>query len=109
ASRRKTNARKSSPTSRPCTEDGHGDRRSGERHALQRDSMHQTTFAVIVVDGEVPGRAIVPEGDRTLAPLEAGVELRLRGVGIEIAEQGPAFIFGPALETRREGRIHVER
>src|SRR5690242_14467691 len=71
--------------------------------------MHQAAFAMIVVDGKVPGRAIVPEGDRALAPLEAGVELRLCGVGIEIIEQGPAFVFGPAFEMCREGRVHIER
>src|ERR1700682_2146636 len=46
-------------------------RRSVERCALDRDAVQQTPLAVIIIEREVPGRAVVPQRQRALAPAEA--------------------------------------
>ena len=43
-----------------------------QRHAFERDPVHQAPLAVVVVQGVVPGRAVVPERDRAFFPMEAG-------------------------------------
>ena len=78
-----------------------------QQPALHRDPMHQTARAMIIVDRIVPGRPIVPEGDRAFAPLEARLEFRPCGMLVERRE-GRAFLRGPALEMGRESRIDVE-
>ena len=45
-----------------------------ERHAVQRDAVHQPPLAVVVVDREMPGGPVVPERDRAFAPDKPGLE-----------------------------------
>src|ERR1044072_1097752 len=80
-----------------------------ERHTLDRDAMHQAALALVVVQGVVPGRAIVPEGDRALGPGEAGLELRPRRMGVEEVEQRLALPRGPSFEMGGEVAVDVER
>ena len=40
-------------------------------HALHRDPVHQPAVVGIVVEGYVPGGAIVPQGGRSRCPFEA--------------------------------------
>src|SRR3546814_4009651 len=46
--------------------------------ALDRHAVHDPPGAVQVVDGVMHGAAVVPEGERALAPAEAAGELRTR-------------------------------
>src|ERR1700730_1771584 len=71
--------------------------------------MEQAALAVVVVDREVPGRAVVPEGERAFAPVEAAGEFRPDRVPIEILEQWSRFLLAPAIETQGETRVDVER
>src|SRR5215472_9060230 len=54
-----------------------------------RDAVQQAAFAVIVVDREVPGRAVVPEGEGPFPPLETAGEFGPHRVAVEVVEQGP--------------------
>ena len=83
--------------------------RPAQRYAADRDAVHQALFALIVVDGVVPGGAVVPEGDRTFAPLEAAGEFRPHGMGIEIVKQRLALEGIPAFEMGGEGGVHIKR
>ena len=69
------------------------------------NAMHQPPRAVIVVDGIVPGGAVIPEGDRALAPLEAAAEFGAGGVAVEVIQQWPAFVGGPAFEVQGEAGV----
>src|SRR6266851_4153042 len=80
-----------------------------QRHALDRDAVKQATLAVIVVDREMPGRTVVPKGERAFAPMEAAGELRPDRVPIEVVEKRPRFLLGPAVEAQGETGVDVER
>src|SRR5689334_10575382 len=72
------------------------------------DAVHEPARTVIVVHRIVPGGAIVPEGDRALAPAEARDELRLDGMTIKFLQKRPASLDGPAFEAHGEGRVDIE-
>src|SRR4029077_861949 len=82
---------------------------SVERRALDRDAVQEAPLAVIVVQREMPGRAVVPQRQRALAPAEAAGEFRPRRMPVQIFEQRPRLLVGPALETQGEAGIDVER
>ena len=69
-----------------------------QRHALDRDPVHQAALARVVVHREVPGRAVVPQAQRARLPAEAAGELRPRGVAVEVVEQG---LRSPPRSSRR--------
>src|SRR5262245_11930954 len=75
--------------------------------AGQRNSLHGTAIAVVVVDWIVLGAAIVPEGDRANLPTEAAGELRPRLLLAEKIEERRAFRFGHILETQGMRDIDV--
>ena len=98
----------------PCRNSGTGEREaevaiSVERFAADGDAMQQAAFAVIIVGGIVPCGAIIPEGDGSIAPLEAAGEFGPRGMLVEILEERLALFHRPAFETDGEGGIDVER
>src|SRR5579863_4068000 len=82
---------------------------SVERRALDRDAVQQAALAVIVVDREVPGRAVVPQRQRALAPMKAAGEFGPRRVAIEVLEQRSRLLLGPALEPQREAGVDIKR
>src|SRR3954453_22079739 len=79
-----------------------------QRAALDCDTVHQPALAVIVVDREMPGRAVVPQRQRPLPPVEAAGEFGPYRVPVEVAEQRPGLLVAPALEAERKARIDVE-
>src|SRR6266700_2331263 len=56
----------------------------------------------------MPGRAVVPECERTLAPMKAAGELRAYRVGVEIFEQWARLLLGPAVEAHGKAWVDVE-
>src|SRR5215471_10111663 len=83
-------------------------RASVELPALDCDAVQEAAFALVVVDRVVPGRAVVPEGERAFPPLEAAGEFGPDRVPVEVVEQRARFLIGPAIEANRESRIDVE-
>src|SRR5207253_2427686 len=77
--------------------------------AGNRDAVQQAAFAVIIVDGEMPGRAVVPERERPFPPLETAGELGPHRVAVEIIEQRARLVLGPAIESHGKPRIDVKR
>ena len=71
--------------------------------------MQEAALAVIVVDRKVPGRAVVPEGKRARAPMEAASELGRHRLPVEVFEQRSRFLVGPPVETQGETRVDIER
>ena len=57
-----------------------------KRRALDRDAVQEAALAVIVVDREVPGRAVVPQREGTRAPVEAAGEFRPHRMLVEILQ-----------------------
>src|SRR2546430_1834959 len=82
---------------------------SMQGRALDRDAMQQAALAVIVVDREMPGRAVVPQRQRALAPMKAAGKFGPRRVMVEVIEQRPRFLLGPTVKPQREARIDIER
>jgi len=78
-----------------------------ERYAFQGDAVHQPALALIVVDGLVPGAAVVPEGDGAVRPAEAAGVLRLGGVGVEELQERLALFLAPAVDADGEVRVDV--
>src|SRR6266478_2636607 len=76
---------------------------------LDRDAMQQATLAMIVVQCEMPGRAVVPQRQRALAPMKAAGEFGPRRVPVEGVEQRTRLLLGPAVKPEREARVDVER
>ncbi len=54
---------------------------------------------VCIVDGDVLGAAVIPEGNRAFVPAETAGELRSVTPFPQPVEQGLALFFGPALEA----------
>src|SRR5271163_741027 len=71
--------------------------------------MQEATLAMIVVDRKVPGRAVVPEGERAFAPMEAAGKLGPHRMPVEVFEQRARFLVGPAVEAQGETRVDIER
>src|SRR2546423_1192164 len=69
-----------------------------QRHALDRDAMHQAALALIVIQRIVPGCPVIPEGDRAFLPFEPGLKFRPRRVLAEEIKQRLALLRGPAFE-----------
>src|ERR1700730_6171929 len=84
-------------------------RASAQLLACDRDAVQEAAFAVVVVDREVPGRAVVPKAERAFPPLEAAGEFGPHRVAVEIIEQRARLLLGPALEAHGEPRIDVKR
>src|SRR5690606_24029313 len=85
---------------------GVASRRSGrQRLALNRDAVHFAAMAVIIVAGEVPGRAVIPECDRPRAPHKLMRELRPHAMRVELHQQRTRFLHRPAVETHGESGI----
>src|SRR5260370_36081943 len=82
---------------------------SVQGRALDRDAMQEATLAVIVVDREVPGRAVVPQRQRALAPMKAAGEFGPRRVLVEIVEQRTRRLLGPAVKPQREAAAGIDR
>src|SRR6202007_410661 len=80
-----------------------------QRDTLDRDPMHQSTFALIIIERIMPRGTVVPERDGTLLPSETRLEFRSRGVCIEEIQERLAFPLGPALEVRGEIAVDVKR
>ena len=55
--------------------------------ARNRDAVQEAAFAMIIVDCEVPGRAVVPKGQRAFPPLETAGELRPHSVAVQVVQQ----------------------
>src|SRR6266567_3755272 len=83
--------------------------RSARPIAGQGNAMHDAAMPVIVVDRIVLGRAIVPEGERSLRPAEAAGEFRPRLMAEEDIEQRRALRLAHALEADGVGGIDIER
>src|SRR5205814_10611541 len=75
------------------------------------DVCSSDLFAVVVVQGVVPGRPVVPERDRALLPGEPGLEFRPCGVVVEEFQQRLALPLAPSLraEERRVGKRVSQR
>src|SRR6266849_9477740 len=82
---------------------------SVQGRALDRDAMQEATLAVIVVDREMPGRAVIPQRQRALAPMKAAGEFGPRRVLVEIVEQRTRLLLGPAVKPQREAGVDIER
>src|SRR5579863_8268335 len=83
-------------------------RGSVERRALDCDAVQQAALAVIVVDREVPGRAVVPQRERPLAPMKPAGEFGPCRVMVEVIEERARLFLGPAVKAQREARVDVE-
>src|SRR6056297_2662267 len=66
-------------------------------------------MAVIVIDGLVPGGAVVPDRDVARAPANAAGVFGFRAVLLQVGDQCRAFFRRPAVKMRGELRVHVER
>src|SRR6516164_4199156 len=64
-------------------------------YSIDRDTVHQAALTLVVVKRIVPGRPIVPEGDRALLPFKAGLKLWPRGVLVEKIQERLALFLGP--------------
>src|SRR5437762_4318326 len=82
---------------------------SMRRRALDRDAVQEAALAVIVVEREVPGRAIVPQRQRALPPMEAAGEFGADRVAVEIVEERARLVIGPAVKAQRKAGVDVER
>src|SRR5438445_10654311 len=77
--------------------------------ALDRDAVQQAALAVIVVDREMPGRAVVPQRQRALAPVKAAGEFGTDRVAIEIVEERARLVLTPAVKAQRKAGVDIER
>src|ERR1700730_5085651 len=84
-------------------------RASAQLLACDRDAVQEAAFAVVVVDREVPGRALAQKAEGPFPPLEAAGEFGPHRVAVEIIEQRARLLLGPALEAHGEPRIDVKR
>src|SRR5207302_7425750 len=80
-----------------------------ERCALDRDAVQEAPLALVIVEREMPGRAVVPQGQRALAPPEAAGEFRPRRVPVQVVEERARLFVRPALEAQCKAGIDVER
>src|SRR5437588_246042 len=84
-------------------------RRSAQPPAGDRDAVQEAALAMIIVDCEMPGRAVVPESERAFPPLEAAGEFGPHRVAVEKVEQRAGFFLGPAVKAHGKPRIDVKR
>src|SRR6516225_10790101 len=76
--------------------------------ALDRDSVHQPSPSVVIVDRVVLDRAVVPERQRPRLPTEPASEFGAHRMTVEIVQQRRALCLGHVLEPQREGTVDVE-
>src|SRR5262249_40636895 len=75
----------------------------------ESDSVHHPAVAVIVVDRIVLGTPVVPECQRTYAPLEAAGEFRTGLVAEKGFEQRGTLVFGHVLKPHGVRNVDVQR
>ena len=72
---------------------------SRELPAVDRDPVHAPGFAGVVVQGVVPGRAVVPERDAPPLPAEPARVLRARPDAVQILQEGLGLLDGLAIDV----------
>ena len=75
---------------------------TGDRSAFDGDPLHVAPLGIIVVDGVVLRRAVVPHGDGVSFPVVAILIFRHDGLAEEEIEQRPAFVFLHAVDAYGE-------
>ena len=63
-----------------------------DRTAFNRDAVHDSSHAAVIVLRPMPGRPIIPECNRSGAPLEFGHKRLIHRDAIEVLEQGPRLV-----------------
>ena len=63
---------------------------------------------MIVVDGLVPGGAVVPYAQRAGAPADSAGIFRLHAMAIDLVQQGFGFLPGPAVDMGGEDAVHIQ-
>src|SRR3954469_18637682 len=84
--------------------------RKGLKRLFTRDRQAIAAAGVgpVIPHGAVLDAAIVPEGDRVLAPAEAALEQRVLHVLVEIAEDAVALVARHAHKRAGEATVDVE-
>ena len=89
---------------------------SCQGYTVERDTVHEPPFAGIIVHGPMPGRPIVPDGDRMLRPFEAADVVFKTGMLVQLREQIVGLVLRPAFDrhgdewsgSERVGRIRLD-
>ena len=77
--------------------------------AFNGDPVHLATESLVVILRIVPGRSVVPEGDRSRLPVEPGDVFCFCCLAVEKLEQRPRFLVSPAFDTKSKSRVDVQR
>src|SRR5262245_5161215 len=75
----------------------------------ERDAIHPPGVPVVVVHGVVHHTPVVPQRERSHAPLEPTGELRPRRVFKQAVEQCAAVVVAQPDDRRRVRRVHIQR
>src|SRR5712691_11690917 len=84
-------------------------RTSNRAVALDGDPVARAGVRPIIPHRVVLDAAVVPEGDRVLAPAEAALEQRVGHVLVEVAQDAVALVARDAVDVAGEALVDVER
>lgn len=65
-------------------------------------------MAVVVIDGFVPGGAVVPHGEVAGLPADTALEFGFLAMVVEHCEDGAGFVCGEAFDMGGEAWVDVE-